>query len=39
MTEPKPDAFDISSSHVNPTHDLDVRLLGHTLLAVTEPEA
>ncbi len=38
MTEPKSDTFNIFSVHVNSPHDLDVRLLRHTFLAVTEPE-
>ena len=38
MTEPKPDTFNIFSTHLNAAHDLDVGLLRDTFLTVTEPE-
>jgi hypothetical protein len=38
MTESKSNAFDVFSTDINTAHELNVRLLRYTLLAVTEPE-
>jgi hypothetical protein len=38
MTESKSNAFDVFSADINTAHDLNVRPLRYTLLAMTEPE-